>query len=78
MGEEAHVRDTAEEISRYLEEHPDAADTLNGIQQWWVFQQRLDESLDLVSRAIEHLIRRGVVERRRLADGTVLFVRRAK
>ena len=73
--EKSHVHDTAEEISRYLAEHPDAADTLDGIQQWWLFRQRLDESLDLVSRAVEDLIRRGVVERRRLADGTILFVR---
>ena len=70
------VRAIAEEIAQYLEHHPDAADTLNGIKEWWLFRQRLDESLDGVSRAVEYLLQEGRIERRQSSDGTTLFVRR--
>jgi hypothetical protein len=69
------IRVIAEEIARYLEDHPDAADTLDGIQEWWLFRQRLDESLDGVSKAVEYLLKEGRIARRQASDGTTVFVR---
>ena len=37
--ESASVGNIAQEILRYLERHPDAKDTLEGIAQWWLQPQ---------------------------------------
>lgn len=62
----------AAEISRYCASHPEAGDTLDGIA-WWLVQQRFRDTLDEIEAAIESLLRSGVLRRRVLVDGTVLF-----
>ncbi|MBT1539649.1 hypothetical protein B7R78_0021980 [Ralstonia solanacearum] len=62
----------AAEISRYCASHPDAGDTLDGIA-WWLVQQRFRDTRDEIEAAAEGLLRSGVLRRRVLVDGTVLF-----
>ena len=62
----------AAEISRYCASHPDAGDTLDGIA-WWLVQQRFRDTRDEIEAAVESLLRSGVLHRRVLVDGTVLF-----
>lgn len=52
-------RETARAILRYLVEHPEAKDTLEGIAQWWVggeTSKRVN-----VERAVSLLLSRGLV-----------------
>jgi hypothetical protein len=65
----------AEEIARYLEDHPDAADSLDGIRQWWLPRVRFDEATARIEEALEELLTRGVVVRQVMADGRVLYRR---
>jgi hypothetical protein len=64
--------DIAAEISRYCAVHPDAGDTLDGII-WWLMQQRFHDTRDEIAAAVESLIHKGLLHRRVLAEGTVLF-----
>lgn len=63
----------AEMIAAYLAHSPKAADTLNGIAEWWIHEPGANANLNDVHSALEALIRRGVVERTTLADGTEIF-----
>jgi hypothetical protein len=63
-------------ILRYLDTHTDAADTAEGISQWWVARQRYEDSKAAVERALAELVKQNLVKRSMLADGTVIYSRR--
>jgi hypothetical protein len=69
----AAVADIAHAIERYLASHPQAADSLEGIRRWWLMRQRYEESAQQVQAALEQLLREGVVVKRVLSDGQVLY-----
>ena len=49
-------------ILRYLEKHPKAGDTLEGIAFWWLQQQLIEEVVDEVEEALDFLVKKGVIE----------------
>ena len=63
----------AEEIARYLADHPDASDTAEGIARWWLTRQRYEDALSQVQQAVERLVSQGRVQRKVLPDGTVVY-----
>ncbi|MGE3510836.1 MAG: hypothetical protein AB7N65_18335 [Vicinamibacterales bacterium] len=65
----------ADAITTYLRAHPQAADGVEGIRQWWLPPTLAVRSAALVEEALERLIARGVVVRQRMPDGTVLYRR---
>ena len=67
------VEAIAEEISRYLADHADAADTLEGIKQWWLARIRIEEASLRVKQALDNLVQRGVVVEQALPDGNILY-----
>jgi hypothetical protein len=71
------LNSVAEEIARYLRYHPEAADSLHGIRQWWLPQVRLHEATAQVEEALQELLGHGVIVREVMPDGTVLY-RRSK
>lgn len=72
-GSEAHVSALADEILRYLRAHRSASDTAEGIAQWWVKRQQLEDTLDRVEAALDRLVADALVERRITATGHVLY-----
>ncbi len=60
----------ADEIRRYLEGHPHASDSIEGVRRWWL---RDRESLENVERALELLEQRGSVLKQRLPDGCCIY-----
>jgi hypothetical protein len=66
----------AGEIVRYLIRHPNAADSIDGIMQWWIPRQRYEESRATVERALAELERRGVMKHSTLPDSTVIYSKR--
>jgi len=54
-------------VLAYLEDHPSAADTLEGITGWWLEQRRIRYGIEIVSAALERLIRSGDIEKFRRA-----------
>jgi hypothetical protein len=65
--------DLTREILNYLLEHPDAADTPEGIALWWIQRRRYEASVKLVGLALEKLERQGSLNKAILADGTFLY-----
>ena len=63
-----------QKIKRYLNKHPHAADTSEGVVQW-LAQQQYEDSLKLVNDALEVLVEEQVVSKISLKDGTVIYRR---
>ena len=48
-------------ILAYLADHPDADDTIEGIAQWWLLEQRIKQQIPIVEKALAELVNRGFV-----------------
>ncbi len=55
------VDSVAKEIEHYLESHPQASDSLEGIATWWISKQRIRNELEVVRAALEQLTHAGIV-----------------
>lgn len=53
--------------------HPEAQDTVEGITDWWLLEERIRFVSAEVSRALADLSGRGFVLARRQRDGRVVF-----
>ncbi len=63
----------AQEISHYLESHPEAADTLEGVVSWWLARQRYEYSYRMVRQALDHLIAEGRVAKQTTVGGGIVY-----
>jgi len=72
---EAKVACVRNAILAYLDQHANAADTREGIIDWWlpIEQRALDRAV--IERALEMLVAEGLLVGTRLVDGTVLYGR---
>jgi hypothetical protein len=55
------VEDVVLELERYIAMHPTAADTADGIAQWWLDGRKTDPGT--IETALEILVRRAVLQR---------------
>jgi hypothetical protein len=69
-GRDADVEDA---VLDYLGRHPRAADTLDGIVQWWLPQQRYVTARTRIEAVLDRLLDQGTLHLRRLPDGTSLY-----
>src|SRR5215467_8912306 len=65
VGEEEEI---ARLIVRYLSRHPEAKDTREGIATWWLRQQQIEYAIQAVHRALDVLLRRGLILEHRGPD----------
>jgi len=63
----------AEEISNYLQAHPDATDTLEGVITWWLTRQRYMQATAEIQCALEYLESRGIVKKIRTPGGGTVY-----
>ena len=70
---DAAVQAAAEEIDAYLTANQRAAETLQGLVEWWVFRRRFEEAWCTVEAAVAHLVRQGRLETNPLPGGDVLY-----
>ena len=71
-GEGGAIGGVARALRRYLAAHPDAADTVVGIQRWWL-APAVDEPMPLVELALDRLIEEGVMRRVHMQDGRAIY-----
>jgi hypothetical protein len=62
------------EIERYLDAHPNASDTLQGVRDWWLAGLGRTLGADAIQRALDLLVESRVLEPRPIPGG-VLYVR---
>jgi hypothetical protein len=60
-------------ILKYLETHPHAADTLEGIVNWWLPLQRHQDALEEIEKILEELVEDGQVVKKILPDKKVIY-----
>ena len=75
---DAVVEQIARDVEGYLARHPGAADTAEGIARWWLVQSQVEAQLPRIESALDLLVSRGVLKRRRLPDGNCVYVRANK
>jgi hypothetical protein len=69
----AKLPELARQILRYLQEHPRAEDTIEGITVWWVSERAIKQWLPHVRKSLTALVSRGYIEKHTAADGRVFY-----
>lgn len=75
MADAAHARvcQLAKAIEAYLAHHPEAADSEQGITDWWLPSVGVHATSDELGPALAKLVQRGTVEACQLPDGAVIY-----
>lgn len=75
--ESEDLEQMAEALSEYLLSHRKAADTLEGIRDWWLPKERFPSvGVEALELALEKLVLRGELARVESVGGLVLYVNR--
>ncbi len=61
------------QILSYLADNPEANDTVEGIEQWWLLEQRIHEQRARVEKALSELSAVGLVSASRGVDGRARY-----
>lgn len=61
------------EIVEYLHAHPSAADTVDGVIQWWLPLQRYETARDVIQKALDDLVEEGIIEYVKTGDDRRVF-----
>jgi hypothetical protein len=69
------LSDIAWAIRRYLDAHPNAADSVDGIMSWWLARQRYIDTARNVQEALDQLEAHGLITRKHLSDGKIVYQR---
>jgi DNA-binding transcriptional regulator PaaX len=63
----------AGEILSYLANHPQASDTLEGIVEWWLLQQKIEYQEKVVRDALTELVERGFLVKEVTKDSRIRY-----
>jgi hypothetical protein len=61
------------EVLSYLIEHPEAQDTVEGLAEWRLLDQRIRQSVSEVTAVLNDLLKRDLVVARHGADGRIHY-----
>lgn len=75
QAEDSEVHAVAQEILGYLAKRPGAADTMEGIRKWWLWRHYVERSREKVQKALDLLVRQGLVEQVCLQGGQMVYAR---
>jgi Fe2+ or Zn2+ uptake regulation protein len=63
----------ARNVLAYLSEHGDARDTLEGIVEWWLVEQRIIEQTAAVREVLDELVAGGLLHKSEGADSRTFY-----
>ena len=63
----------ARDVLSYLVENPDAQDTLDGIVEWWLLEQKIRRETAKVMEVIEDLTARKLIVGRQAGDAQTFY-----
>lgn len=72
VDDKEEVGHLADNILAYLRQHSQAADSLEGIREWWLHTESFVPTQTL-ERALNLLVKQGLMERIQAADGIALY-----
>ena len=73
MAYDERVQAVAAEVLEHLRNHPDAADSLEGVRTWWLKRHGHAPSHDVVKSALDLLISRGWLRADAAVDGRLIY-----
>jgi hypothetical protein len=65
--------EVAEHILRYLQAHPEAKDTLEGIAEWWLAEDKISHVVEQVSEAVAWLVENGYLVERPVVGAKTIY-----
>lgn len=68
--------DLEERLARYCDARPDAADNVDGVRRWWLGDPAIP--IADVEAALEALVKRGLLDVRRLPGGAAIYKSRRR
>jgi hypothetical protein len=66
-------RPLADEILAYLARHPEAQDTMEGIAEWWLLDQRIHSAVADVEATLRELVGQDFLVTRQCRDGRTYY-----
>jgi len=60
-------------ILEYLNKKPGAGDTLEGITEWWLESQRVNQAVDEVADVLEEMLQKGWLKKSKYKNGNVVY-----
>lgn len=66
-------RQLISDIEQHFSENPYAADTVEGIAEWWLARQRYEHAVDRVENALSYLVKTGKVKKSETSNGTSVY-----
>jgi Fe2+ or Zn2+ uptake regulation protein len=69
----AQNEEIAQEILAYLAQNPDAQDTLSGVIEWWLLDQRIRTRTAQVREVIDQLVADGLILARKGRDSQIHY-----
>ncbi|MCI0693343.1 hypothetical protein L0337_15225 [candidate division KSB1 bacterium] len=63
----------ARRILQHLQANPQARDTLEGIVEWWLLQERIEEAVEQVLKAITWLVTKGYLLEKKVPGSRTLY-----
>lgn len=60
-------------IMRYLAERPRAADTVEGVINWWMYRQRYLDTREAIEKILEELVLEGYLVKTTLPENKILY-----
>jgi hypothetical protein len=66
-------RPLADEVLAYLLRHPQAQDTMEGIAEWWLLEQRVRDAVADVEKALRDLVDRDFLVMRNCFEGRTYY-----
>jgi uncharacterized protein (DUF2267 family) len=61
---------------RYLDEHPQAMDNVQGIAEWWVTRQQVQVEVESVVKVLQRLVDEGQIEKVDSVNGPLYRLKR--
>jgi hypothetical protein len=69
----SHESFLSHEVLNYLLQHPEAQDTIEGIAEWWLLQQRICNVVGNLELAIEDMVKKGFLLASEREDGRLCY-----
>ena len=63
----------ADKVLAYLVQHPQARDTMEGIVEWWLLEQRIQRATTDVETALSDLVRKDFLITHHCSDGRISY-----